>query len=204
MNRKIFITGISTEIGKTVVSSIFVETLKADYWKPIQSGNLDNSDSLFVQKLTSFNPDIHPSSYELTESLSPHAAAKIDNKTIILENIILPKTSNHLIIEGAGGLLVPLNNSDTVIDLIKPNYEIILVSKHYLGSINHTLLSVEALRSRNLTISGIIFNGNKCVETENIIKRRTNIRVIGRIENEEKINVNCIIKYTNLFKKNLL
>ena len=138
---KLFITGISTDVGKTIASAIITEALEADYWKPIQAGDLDNSDSHKIQRYISNGKSvIHENSYKLNTPASPHLAAKLDGISIDLKNIIEPKTNNHLVIEGAGGVLVPLNNSDFVIDLVQPEYKVIIVSRHYLGSINHTLL----------------------------------------------------------------
>lgn len=170
-NRPIFITGIDTGIGKSIVSAILVEKLKADYWKPIQSGDLDNSDTELVKSLVSNKESMfHPESYRLTQPFSPHKSAAIDGISIDPEKIILPKTENQLIIEGAGGLMVPLNKDFLMIDLIeKLDAEVILVSKNYLGSINHTLLSAEALRARKITINKIVFSGEPNKSSEEII-----------------------------------
>jgi len=155
---KLFITGIGTDVGKTISSSIIVEALEADYWKPIQAGDLDHSDSHKVEKyISNSTTKMHKNSYALHTPASPHLAAEIDGITIEYNKIIEPKTANHLVIEGAGGVFVPLNNSDCVIDLIQPDYKVIVVSRHYLGSINHTLLTIEILKSRNLHVAGIIF-----------------------------------------------
>src|SRR4051812_32249696 len=139
----IFITGIGTGVGKTIISAIVTEKLKADYWKPIQSGDLDNSDTLKVRDLVSNKTTrFYPETYRLTQPFSPHKSAAIDNVVIDIQTIIPPKTDNQLIIEGAGGLMVPLNDNALIIDLIKQlNAQVILVSQNYLGSINHTLLS---------------------------------------------------------------
>ncbi|MEM8847356.1 MAG: dethiobiotin synthase, partial [Bacteroidota bacterium] len=140
----VFVTGISTEVGKTVASAIVVEALEADYWKPVQAGDLENSDSHKIERLISnTKTKIHPNAYALNTPMSPHAAAEIDGVKVDLEKINPPQTENHLVIEGAGGLLVPLNERDTIHDLIQPNYKVIVVSRHYLGSINHTLLTIE-------------------------------------------------------------
>lgn len=178
-----FVTGIGTEIGKTITSAILVEYLKADYWKPIQSGDLDFSDTIKVKNLISNKKtQFHTESYRLTQPYSPHYSAQLDGVTINLNEIKIPKTNNNLIIEGAGGLMVPLNDKDLIIDLIKKfNVEVILVSRNYLGSINHTLLSVEALRSRNIPIKGILFNGESTPATESIIIKQTGLTVIGHI-----------------------
>ncbi|MEO6523675.1 MAG: dethiobiotin synthase [Mucilaginibacter sp.] len=172
--RPIFITGIGTGIGKTIVSAVMVEHFKADYWKPIQSGDLDNSDTLMVKSLISNSTSVfHPEAYRLTQPYSPHKSAALDGITIDPAKIILPKTQNQLIIEGAGGLMVPLNDTFLMIDLIKQlDAEVILVSKNYLGSINHTLLSIEALKYRSIPLKMIIFNGEPDVDSESIIKAK--------------------------------
>ncbi len=197
--RTYFITGIGTNIGKTVVSAILTEALEADYWKPIQSGDLETSDSLKVQNLISNQKTIiHPEAYRLNQAMSPHAAAKIDNVTIDLAEIIMPKTNNNLIIEGAGGLMVPLNDKDLIIDLIKKlNVEVILVTQNYLGSINHTLLSLESLKARKIKVKGIIFNGESNMETENFILSYTGIKCIGRIQQHELITKEMVLSYKN-------
>lgn len=201
---KLFITGIGTDVGKTITSAIVTQALEADYWKPIQAGDLDNSDSHKIQRyICNDKTIIHENSYKLNTPASPHLAAELDNVTIDLKKIIEPKTDNHLVIEGAGGLLVPLNENDSIIDLIQKDYKIILVSRHYLGSINHTLLSFEALKSRNLNVAGIIFSGDENQATEEIILNKTQVKFIGRIENEPYFDENVIQYYADLFRENL-
>jgi len=175
MSKPIFITGIGTDVGKTIVSAIITEALQADYWKPVQAGDLDNSDTIKVKSMVS-NPVtvFHKEAYRLNQPFSPHKAADLDGIEIDLKKIKQPKTDNQLVIEGAGGLMVPLNNKHLVIDLIeKLNPDVILVSRNYLGSINHTLLSVEALLNRGLNISAIVFNGDADQYTEDIIREQT-------------------------------
>ena len=202
---KLFITGISTDVGKTIASAIIVHALEADYWKPIQAGDLDNSDSHKIRSLISNTKTvIHPNSYKLNTSASPHYAAALDGITIEIENIKEPQTKNHLVIEGAGGVFVPLNDSDCVVDLIKPEYKVIVVSRHYLGSINHTLLTIEALKSRKIDIAGIIFSGYENKATESIILNKTGVKHIGRIEEEPYFDQNVIKEYADLFRENLL
>ncbi len=199
--KRIFITGISTEVGKTVASAIVTEALEADYWKPVQAGELDNCDTRKVENFISNSKSIfHPNSYALHTPMSPHAAANIDNVSIELKQIKEPKTKNHLVIEGAGGLLVPLNDKDTIQDIIKPNYQVIVVSRHYLGSINHTLLTVNALKEKGFNIS-IIFSGNEHPTTEAIIKKMTDVTVIGRIDEEPYFDKNVIKEYANKFQE---
>jgi dethiobiotin synthetase len=186
----IFITGIDTGIGKTLVSAILTEKLNADYWKPIQSGDLDSSDTLKVKSLIS-NKVTHffSEAYALTQPFSPHKSAALDKVTIDLENIVLPKTDNQLIIEGAGGLMVPLNDNFLIIDLIKQlNARVILVSKHYLGSINHTLLSLHALKKYGIPVMGVVFNGNKDIYSKSYILEYSEVADLGQIPELKTIN----------------
>jgi dethiobiotin synthetase len=202
---KIFVTGIGTDVGKTIASSIITESLQADYWKPIQAGDLDNSDSHKIERYISNDKTvIHPNSYKLNTPASPHLAAEIDGITISIEKISAPETENHLVIEGAGGLFVPLNNQDTIVDLIQSDYRVVIVSRHYLGSINHTLLTIEALQNRKIAIAGIIFSGEKNDATESIILSKTGIKLIGRIEQEPYFDQNVIKDYADQFRENLL
>lgn len=202
---KLFITGIGTDVGKTIASAIITQSLEADYWKPVQAGDLDNSDSHKIQRYISNNKTvIHENSYKLNTPASPHLAAEIDGITIDLKKIIEPSTDNHLIIEGAGGILVPLNDNDSIIDLIQSDYKVILVSRHYLGSINHTLLTFEALKNRNIAVAGIVFSGDENKATEEIILSKTKAKFIGRIENEPYFDQNVIQYYADLFRENLL
>lgn len=200
---KLFITGIGTEVGKTVVSAILTQAIEADYWKPIQAGDLEMSDTKKVQLLTSTKKTkFHQEAFSLTHPMSPHAAAQRDQVEISLDKIEVPETDNHLIIEGAGGLLVPVNSKDTILDVIqKVNAEVILVSKHYLGSINHTLLSIEALQRRGINIKGIIFNGDENLDTETIILEKTGIRYLGRVAQEKSITKEVVQKYATMFKE---
>lgn len=196
-----FITGISTEVGKTIASAIITEALQADYWKPIQAGELDNSDTQKVQRLVSNNKTVfHPSAFDLKTPMSPHAAAEIDGEKILAKNIKRPATKNNLVIEGAGGLLVPLNDTETIADLLQPTDKVIIVSRHYLGSINHTLLTVEALKARKLTIHGILFSGAEHPTTEAIIKKMGNVPILGRIEEEPYFDKNVVREYAEKLK----
>jgi dethiobiotin synthetase len=157
----LFITGIGTNVGKTIVSAVLTEALLADYWKPIQSGTVEGKDSDTVKALISNTKTVfHPETYLLKEPLSPHFAAKLDGVEIELDKIQLPKTANHLIIEGAGGLLVPINSTQYVIDIAKQfECEIVLVISSYLGCINHSLLSIDYLKRNHFKIEALVFNG---------------------------------------------
>lgn len=202
---KLFITGIGTDVGKTVASAIVTEALEADYWKPIQAGDLDHSDSHKVKAQVSNTKSVfHPNAYALNTPASPHYAAAVDDIIIDLKQIKEPMTTNHLVIEGAGGVLVPLNDTDYVIDLIQKEYKVIVVSRHYLGSINHTLLTFEALKSRGIVVAGIIFSGDENKATEAIILSKTKAKFIGRIDNEPYFDANVTAYYADKFKENLL
>ncbi|MFD2162971.1 dethiobiotin synthase [Paradesertivirga mongoliensis] len=181
--KPLFITGIGTDVGKTVVSAVLVEKLKADYWKPVQSGDLINSDTQKVRHLVANHKSVfHQETYRLNQPFSPHKSAALDGIEIDLQSISVPDTSNRLIIEGAGGLMVPLNNKHYVVDLIKLfEAEVILVVKHYLGSINHTLLSLELLNSKNIPVKGIIFNGGSDSYSEQAIFDHSKVSRLGNI-----------------------
>lgn len=195
-----FVTGISTEVGKTIASAIITEALEADYWKPIQAGELDHTDSHKIAELIS-NPKtvIHKSSYELKHPMSPHAAAELEGVTIEYSKIVEPKTDNHLVIEGAGGLLVPLNDHDTILDIIMPNHKVIVVSRHYLGSINHTLLTVNWLSDKGYDVH-ILFSGAENRATEKIIASKTGVPILGRIDEEVFFDKATIKKYAEKFR----
>ena len=159
--KPIFITGTGTDVGKTLVAAIVVEALQADYWKPVQAGYENGTDSLWVQQMLSNKKSvIHPELYKLKMPASPHIAAAAEQKEIKIKKIVahLPKAKNRLIIEGAGGLMVPLNNKELVIDLIKKlQAKVIIVSKNELGSINHSLLTAAVLKKEKINVAGWIF-----------------------------------------------
>ena len=204
--KTIFITGNGTDIGKTIISAIVTEHLEADYWKPVQSGELENTDTMKVKRLVSNSKSVfHTERFKLIQPLSPHASAEIDGIQIQLEDFKLPVTNNHLVIEGAGGLMVPLNNKILIADLISHfASSIILVSRNYLGSINHTLLTIQELRRRNIPIIGIVFNGEHTPQTENFILQYAQLPLLFRVDMEAQIDKQTILKYSrqiNLLQK---
>lgn len=159
---ELFISGTDTDIGKSVISSILVAGLNAGYWKPVQAGRDPVTDREFVERTTKLSKDhFYEETYNLSQPMSPHAAAKIDGVEIQLNNFTIPDYSQkHLIVEGAGGLIVPLNDHDYVIDLINHlDIPTLLVAKSGLGTLNHTLLSIEALRDRGIEIFGVVLVG---------------------------------------------
>ncbi len=198
--KRYFITGIGTDVGKSIVSAILAEALNADYWKPLQAGDLDNTDTMKVKALVSNSVSkFHPEIYRFSKAMSPHAAADIDETQIDTHLLTLPETANTLIIEGAGGLMVPLTQQFLVIDLIeKLQTEAIIVSRNYLGSINHTLLTVAALKDRNISIAGIIFNGTPNIITEEFILNYTGLKCLLRMQEETDIDKKMVQRYAAL------
>lgn len=193
---RLFVTAIGTGCGKTVVSAILCEALQADYWKPVQSGT-EEIDAETVQSLLGHSPiTLHPERYKLKMPASPHQAAKAEGIEININDFELPATQRPLVIEGAGGVLVPLNEKgDFVVDLAaKFGCEIVLVSNTYLGSINHTLLTVNELKRRGLRIKGIVFNGETNPETEQIILQLTQLPCLLRVQKEDGAINNATIK----------
>ncbi|MFD2940207.1 dethiobiotin synthase [Flavobacterium notoginsengisoli] len=158
--KQFFVTGIGTGIGKTICSAVLAEYLQADYWKPIQSGDLDQSDSILVEQMISKNLKIHTERYRLKLAASPHKSAAEEQLNLKLEDFTLPQTNNPLIVEGAGGLFVPLSDTVLMSDLIRHfSIPIVLIARDYLGCINHTLLTLKALQAENIPLCCFVFNG---------------------------------------------
>lgn len=182
----IFITGTDTDIGKTVVSSWLCVHTNYSYFKPIQTGSTDGTDTQYLSDI--INTKTFQESYVFKKPVSPHIAAKYEQKEIDITNIKLPQ-HNKLIIEGAGGVLVPINDEYYMVDLIKQlDIPVILVTKSYLGTINHTLLSIEALRARNINILGVIINGENNIENSNAIKNYGQVKILGQLPYLKKID----------------
>ena len=199
--KRFFISGIGTGVGKTIISALLCEALQADYWKPIQAGDLENSDTLTVQGLVSNSKThFHKEAYKLPFALSPHASAENAGMEIDISQILVPKTNNTLVIEGAGGLMVPINYETLYIDLLPLwNVEVVLVSRHYLGSINHTLLSAELLKQRNISVKGIVFNGDENRQSESVILKLTGLEMLGRIPETSSIDKHFIQTQASTF-----
>ncbi len=204
MIKQYIITGIGTDVGKTVVSAIIAEASRATYWKPVQAGDLDNSDSIKVERLTK-NVTVLPEAFRLNEPMSPHAAAKLDGIEITSENLNLPSVSGNFIVEGAGGIMVPINSSGFLyVDAFAQwNLPAIVVSRHYLGSINHTLMTIEILKNRRIEIEGIIFVGDEHPTTEEAILSNTGLRQIARIPLAEEVNQAFILSQAEIIKNQL-
>lgn len=187
---RIAIVGIHTGIGKTVTSAVLTEALQADYWKPVQAGELDNSDTMKVTScVRNSRSVIHTERYRLREPMSPHAAAAHEGIDIQLSDFVLPKTDNLLLIETAGGVMSPLTQHHTMVDFVKHlNVPVILVSAAYLGSINHTLLCLEVLEHRGVEVLGVIFSGERNEESEAFVMKYKNVKRIAHVPYLHEVN----------------
>ena len=185
---RIFVTSIDTNVGKTVCSSILCAGLGYDYWKPVQCGDLDFSDSM---KVKSYSPltKVHAESFQLNAPISPHEAAKLQNMDISINDFKLPK-SEEIIIEGAGGVMVPLNYKGNMIVELASMFKakVIIVFKNYLGSINHTLLTIDKVKSVGLDILGLLVVGDEVTSSERIIEDATQMNIIARIPIVDRVN----------------
>lgn len=223
----IFITGIGTDVGKTLIAAIVTQALQADYWKPIQAGFSEGTDSEWINKIINNNStEIYTEIYKLKLPASPHIAAREEESNIDLNKIAnefkriqeagnkketsslsvnrQPSTASYLIIEGAGGLMVPLNDHEFVVDLIKKiNAKVILVSRNYLGSINHSLLTAMVCKQHELDVIGWIFN-DQYLEYEDEIVDWSGFPKIASVPFGKNINKDFITEQANLIKPSLL
>lgn len=203
--KRFFITGIGTNVGKTFCSAILTEALQADYWKPVQTGVIESADVNEVSRLiTNQRTQFQREAYSFTAPVSPHLAAAIENEEIELSKIELPNTANHLIIEGAGGILVPLNKTHYVIDIAKKfDAEVILVVRNYLGCINHSLLSIDYLIKNNYKLKGLILNGNFDAMVEESIVNYANTPVLAKFYEMSKVNEQVVSDLARTVNKEL-
>lgn len=178
------VAGIGTEVGKTVASAAICEALGWDYWKPVASGLADGpgDGEIITSLIHNGSQRVHPSRYLFARSLSPHVASALEGVTIALDELQMPQSTRPIVVELAGGVFVPLNDKDTNLDLITSlKLPVVVVSRHYLGSINHTLLTLDALRNRGISVHGVIFNGEELPDTERIICAMGRVEIRGRI-----------------------
>lgn len=188
---EIFVTGTDTGIGKTIVAAMLAQGLNASYWKPIQAGLEEETDTEFVQRTTDLSEfQIKPERYRLNTPMSPHASADIDGVSISMSDFELPDyETDHLVVEGAGGLLVPFNDEDMIIDLISfLELPVVIVACSTLGTLNHTFLSLEALRSRSIPILGVVLNGPRHESNYKTIEEYGNINILAEIEELTELN----------------
>lgn len=179
--RGVFVTGTDTDVGKTIVSAWLTHHWQADYWKPVQSGMTDGSDFDRIKQLVP-SAKIHPSAYTLAAPLSPHEAAKLEGKTLKLEELVLPKTDNVLVVEGAGGAMVPLNDDQLMTDvMVHLGLPVVVVARSGLGTINHTLLTLSALRARGISVLGVVMNGPENPANAQAIEHFGAVKVLAQI-----------------------
>jgi len=202
---EIAIAGIHTGIGKTIASAIIAQALEADYWKPVQAGLEERDAALLKTLLTNGEQRIHPEALLLTQPLSPHAAAKIDGITVDHTTFAWPVTNKTLIVETAGGILSPISDTATMADFMQ-HYKLpaILVSQNYLGSINHTLLSIEVLKSRKIPIIGIVMSGDTNESSEAYIETYSGVPIIARIPFLKNIDAVSVKEIAGNIKDGLL
>lgn len=205
MKPHFFITGIGTEVGKTAVASVLVEALRAEYWKPIQCGDLESSDTHTIQSRVSFPARCYPERFRLKLPKSPHQAAAAEGVTIQLSDFVLPITTHSLIVEGAGGILVPLNENDSMLDLMMQlQLPVIIVTRNYLGSLNHTFLTVEVLKRSGVVIEGLVYNGSADAELEAFVSRKTRLPILFRMAFHPVLSPTLIEQYAASLRGNWL
>lgn len=193
MRNKLAIAGIHTGIGKTVVSAVLAEALGADYWKPVQAGVTERDTDLVSGLISNGISRVHPEAVVLKHPLSPHAAARLESVQIDHKTFAWPETSNRLLIETAGGLLSPISETATMADFIADhNLPLLLVSANYLGSINHTLLSLETIRARGLNLLGIIISGDSHEPSESFIEQYSGQEILARIPVLRPLNTGTV------------
>ncbi len=204
MIHKFALAGIHTGIGKTIAAAVLAEVLGADYWKPVQAGNVETDTDTIKLLLDNGNNRVFSEAYLLAKPASPHEAAKEEGIKIDLKKFNFPKTNNKLIVETAGGVHSPITDNETMVDFMKYyNLPVILVSKNYLGSINHTLLSIDVLKSKGIHLLGIIMNGETNKSSETFIEEYAKIPIIARIPHFEIISKNTISCFANTIKDDL-
>ena len=206
-NLKFIICGTDTDIGKTLISAFFVRGLQSFYWKPIQSGIETETDSQSIYRLSGIAKEkILREAYIFKQPVSPHWAAEIDGKKINLKLLNLPSIDGSLVVETAGGLMVPITRNVLQIEQIKKwNLPVIIVCRSSLGTLNHTLLTIEALRKRNIKILGLIVNGEKHFDNPKTLREFSKLPIIAefpRVSNIDKNNLDRLWQELNI-EKNL-
>ena len=202
----LFITGTGTDVGKTLTAAIITEALNADYWKPVQAGNLQNSDSKKVASLIS-NPEsvVHPEAVRLNHPLSPHEAARLDGVEINFESMIWPQTSRHLLVETAGGVMSPINDKAAMVDFVSfYNLPVVLIVRNYLGSINHTLMSIDVLKSREVNVVGMIISGYPNQSSQSFITAYSSIPILAQLPELPVISASSVKEVAHAHRRSLL
>jgi dethiobiotin synthetase len=196
----LFITGIGTDVGKTVAAAVISKALEADYWKPVQCGDFDNSDSI---KIARFGLKTLPEAYRLQAPMSPHAAADLEGIELSINEIELPKSEKPIVVEGAGGVMVPFNSKETYLDLmVRLNLPVVLVTRHYLGSINHTMLSWKVLKEAGLNVVALVISGKEHGSTETHFATQMDVPFI-RINEFEEVSSETIAAEAERLKSSI-
>jgi len=205
MRKAIAIMGIHTGIGKTIVSAILAEALQADYWKPVQAGDLQNSDSKKVKSLLSNRESkVHPEAVRLNHPLSPHEAARLDGVEINFELMVWPKTPRHLLVETAGGVMSPINDQATMVDFVSfYNLPVVLVVRHYLGSISHTLMSIDVLKGREINVLGLIISGHPNPASQSFISTYSPLPILARLPEMHVISASSVKEVAHAHRTSL-
>ena len=199
----IALTGIHTDVGKTICAAVLVRALQCDYWKPIQAGGLDNSDSDTV-RCWNETAHIHPEAYRLQLAASPHTAARAEQVTIALTDLHAPLTDRPLLIETAGGVCSPVNEQHVVADLLAHyRWPTILVTQHYLGSISHTLSAIDALNARGVAILGLLINGDADDSSEQFITQYSGLPILAHIERMTELSESAMAQQAQRIAPNL-
>lgn len=197
----LFITGIGTDVGKTVAAAVITKALEADYWKPVQCGDLDNSDSIKIARLTGMKT--LPETFRLKAPMSPHAAADLEGIELSIDQIELPNSGKPIVVEGAGGVMVPFNSKETYLDLmVKLNLPVVLVTRHYLGSINHTMLSWKVLMEAGLNVVALVISGKLHESTESHFAAQMDVPFI-RINELEEVSSETIATEAERLKSSI-
>jgi len=201
----VFVTGTDTDVGKTIAAACLVQALNGDYWKPVQAGLRDDTDTQTIQKLVKLNEvSFFPSTYELKQPLSPHEAARRDGIEIEMKEFRAPITNRPLVVEGAGGVMVPLNKRALVVDLIvKLKLPVIVIARSGLGTINHTLLSLKALREKKCNILGVIMNGPRNKGNVTAVETYGHARVLWQMTPIKPLNGKTLARAGSRLKKAL-
>lgn len=199
------IVGIHTGIGKSVCSAVICQALGYDYWKPVQAGDLAHSDSIFIKAIVSNRIcRIRPEAYRLHNPISPHHAASLDGIEIDKSAFVLPAYSNNIVVETAGGILTPLAKNFLNIDLVAQlGLPVVLVSGNYLGSINHSLLTADALSKRNIRVIGIVFNGTENKISQNFILEYTKLPLLFSIPLFEQMDAATMAHFAGTISQNI-
>ncbi|HMI66258.1 MAG TPA: dethiobiotin synthase [Cyclobacteriaceae bacterium] len=205
MRKAIAIMGIHTGIGKTIVSAILAEGLQADYWKPVQAGDLQNSDSKKVKSLLSNTKStVHPEAVRLNHPLSPHEAARLDGVEINFELMVWPKTPRYLLVETAGGVMSPINDEATMVDFVSfYNLPVVLVVRHYLGSINHTLMSIDVLKGREIKVLGLIISGHPNPASQSFISAYSRVPILAQLPEMPVISASSVREVAHTHRTSL-